>query len=161
VRYGGDKQLLRLAAIIQFTFPGVPCLYYGDEIGLEDAEGFGSRNCFPWDKDCWDQDLLGFYQKLIALRKSSLVLAEGAFQILFGDEDMLLYQRLLGNEHIVVSANRSQRVIPARELNLPEAAFTAPSTFEGFFSGLKAYAQGSHLALPELPSGAEIWLQKS
>jgi len=158
---GGDKQLLRLAAVLQFTFPGVPCLYYGDEIGLENAEGFGSRNCFPWDEGRWDQDLLSFYRQLIALRKGSSVLAEGAFQILYGDQNLLLYQRVLGDEHILVSANRSQQIVPPFELNLPEAAFPDLGAFEGFFSGAKASAQGSWLRLPELPPGAEIWLQKA
>ena len=158
---GGDKQLLRLAAVIQFTFPGVPCLYYGDEIGLEDAESFGSRNCFPWDESSWDQDLLNFYKRLIALRKRHPVLAEGAFQVLYGAEDMLLYQRVLGDEHVLVSANRAPQPLPPGELLLPEAAFPASATFEGFFSGAEASAQGSRLWLPELPTGAEIWLQKS
>jgi len=157
----GDKQLLRLAAVIQFTFPGIPCLYYGDEIGLEDAESFGSRNCFPWDESSWDQDLLNFYKRLIALRKQSSVLAEGAFQVLYGDNDMLLYQRVLGDEHILVSANRSPDALPARTFDLPQAAFPAYATFAGFLGGKFARAKSNLLELPELPTGAEIWLQKS
>jgi glycosidase len=138
----------------------VPCLYYGDEIGLEDAESFGSRNCFPWDECAWDQDLLNFYKRLISLRKRHPVLAEGAFQVLYGAEDMLLYQRVLGDEHVLVSANRAQQPLPPGEHLLPEAAFPASATFEGFFSGAEASAQDSRLWLPELPTGAEIWLQK-
>jgi alpha-glucosidase len=158
---GGDKQLLRLAAVVQFTFPGVPCLYYGDEIGLENAESFGSRNCFPWDESTWDQDLLNFYRQLIALRKRSPVLAEGAFQVLYGNEDMLLYQRVLGDEHILVSANRSHKTLLPQTLHLPQAALPTSAIYEGFFSGAKAHSQGSKLEIPEIPPGAEIWLQQS
>jgi alpha-glucosidase len=46
----GDEDHAKLAAIAQFSFPGVPCLYYGDELGLRDEPGFGSRNCMVWDE---------------------------------------------------------------------------------------------------------------
>jgi hypothetical protein len=51
---------------------------------LADEPGFAQRNCFPWHEEKWDQDLLGFYQQLISLRKENDVLAAGSFQILYG-----------------------------------------------------------------------------
>ena len=155
---GGNKALSKLAAAVQFCFPGVPCLYYGDEIGLTDQEGFGSRACMPWDENAWDMELFGFYQKLIALRKGSRVLAEGAFQILFGDAHSLLFQRVLGKERVLVCANRSEEALPEREFALPQAGFAAREVFHGLLGGGQARAENGVLRLPAQEQGAEIWV---
>ena len=45
------RALVRLATVLQFTLPGVPCVYYGDEAGLD---GFGDpfcRKCYPWGQE--------------------------------------------------------------------------------------------------------------
>lgn len=59
---GENDALHRLAAIIQFTFPGIPCLYYGDEIGMVEDEHLSQRGCMIWDETQWNQDLLAFYK---------------------------------------------------------------------------------------------------
>ncbi|MBQ7935070.1 MAG: glycoside hydrolase family 13 protein [Clostridia bacterium] len=59
--------LMKKAAILQFTLPGIPCIFYGDEIGME---GYGDPYCrgtFPWDGG--ERELLSFYKKLGALRQ--------------------------------------------------------------------------------------------
>lgn len=157
---GGNEALIRLAAIVQFTFPGVPCVYYGDEIGLVDEEGFGSRNCMPWDSTNWDQNLLEFYKRLISLRKANPILAQGAFQVLYWDDDLLLFQRVLGEERVLVSANRNPDPIPARSLNLPQAGFAQGTRFAGAFRGGFANGGPDALDLPELAQGGEIWLSE-
>ncbi len=58
--------LLKKAAVLQFTLPGIPCIFYGDELGME---GYGDPYCrgtYPWGKG--DQSLLKFYQDLAAVR---------------------------------------------------------------------------------------------
>ncbi len=58
--------LLKKAAVLQFTLPGIPCIFYGDELGME---GYGDPYCrgtYPWGKG--DQTLLKFYQELAAVR---------------------------------------------------------------------------------------------
>ena len=60
------KRKQRIAAVLQYTLYGVPCLFYGDEAGLE---GFGDpfcRQCYPWGKE--DRDLVEFYRQLGNLR---------------------------------------------------------------------------------------------
>jgi alpha-glucosidase len=64
----GDTQLMKLAVTLLFTYVGVPCIYYGDEIGLE---GHGDPDCrrpFPWDESRWNQELLTHYKTLITLK---------------------------------------------------------------------------------------------
>ena len=66
---GGDIALMKLAATLLFTRPGVPCIYYGDEIGLQGGPDPDCRRCFEWDRRLWDDDLYAHYRALAALRR--------------------------------------------------------------------------------------------
>ncbi len=61
------KGLLKIAAAIQYTLPGFPSLYYGDEAGLEGYSDPFNRGTFPWGKE--DTDLLAWYRYLGEVRK--------------------------------------------------------------------------------------------
>ena len=153
----GDEDLIRLAVMVQFTFPGVPCVYYGDEIGLSDEPGFGQRNCFPWDKDKWDKDLLAFYQRLISLRKENNVLAEGSFQVLYWDDDLLVFQRVLGEKRIVVTASRIDQptgFILKSSLITPDGI----EQLKSLFSEATLVLHPGEMKIPALPRGGAIWL---
>lgn len=67
----GDKRLMRLAILFQFTSAGAPCVYYGDEIGLEGEFDPDNRRCMEWDPAKQDRELFLFHQSVISLRKSS------------------------------------------------------------------------------------------
>jgi alpha-glucosidase len=55
---------------LQMTTPGVPMVFAGDELGLEGAWGEDARRTMPWDRpESWDEELLGEYKALIALRR--------------------------------------------------------------------------------------------
>jgi len=153
----GDKAHSRLAAIVQFTFPGVPCLYYGDEIGLTDEEGFASRNCFPWDEHQWDQETLEFYKKLIALRRESPALAGGDFRILHYDQELVIFARVLGQEWVLITANRSEQAHPPMRLEISTLNLPGECEFEALFGAGCFWAGTGWLELPELPKGGEVW----
>lgn len=153
----GDEALIRLAVMVQFTFPGVPCVYYGDEIGLADEPGFDQRNCFPWDDSEWDKNLLAFYQRLISLRKESDVLAEGSFQVLYWDDDLLVYQRVLGEKRIIVTASRVDQpngFILKSDLINPDGLERLTS----LFGDATLVLHPGELKIPAMPRGGAIWL---
>ncbi len=155
----GNEALQRLAAIIQFTFPGVPCIYYGDEIGLSDAPGFGSRNCMEWDESKWNTPLWEFYSKLVDLRKSSEILKDGSFRILYWEKDLILYERELKGKHVLISANRSPMTRPVKPIKLINGMIPEGMQFKSFFEGYNALATKDQLTLPAMPQGAVIWVE--
>lgn len=70
-------RLMRLASALQFCLPGVPCIYYGDEAGMEGYRDPFNRGCYPWGKE--EPGLLRWYRQLGKLRRHCSALAEGAF----------------------------------------------------------------------------------
>ena len=64
----GDKQALKMAWLFLCTLPGAPCVYYGDEVGVDGRHDPDCRKGFPWDKSEWDLDLLDWYRRCITLR---------------------------------------------------------------------------------------------
>lgn len=107
----GDVESLKLMATLQFTFEGAPCIYYGDEIGLEGGKDPDCRRCYPWDEpDRQNRELLEYYRKLIAVRQANPALRSGTFRTLVADNDRELYvfeRRVTGN-HCIVALNRSE-----------------------------------------------------
>ena len=67
----GDRNALKMAWLFLCTLPGAPCIYYGDEIGLDGRHDPDCRKGFPWDIAQWDKDLKQWYQQCIQLRKSA------------------------------------------------------------------------------------------
>ena len=82
---------LKLAVLIQFTSPGVPCVYYGDEAGLEGHSDPQNRRTYPWDGV--DMDLLEWYRSLSSLRKAEPVLRTGNWIALDAGDEVLAYGR--------------------------------------------------------------------
>lgn len=79
-RVGGDGQRFRTAAAIMFFYPGIPCVYYGDEIGMEGGYDPDCRRCFDWNDTNWDQETYALIKQLMKLKKEP-ALSKGAFGI--------------------------------------------------------------------------------
>ncbi len=76
-------KMLRLASLMQYTLPGVPCVYYGDEAGMEGYRDPFNRGCYPWGQE--DADLIAWYRMLGGLRAECSALAQGEFIPLYAD----------------------------------------------------------------------------
>jgi alpha-glucosidase len=153
----GNDALQRLAAVIQFTYPGVPCLYYGDEIGMTDEPHVGPRACMVWDEARWDQELLDFYRDLIRLRRTSPVLARGGFQMLVVEEDTFAYQREAPEGRIVVVAHRGAVPRPEGRLDVAHGGIADGTHVVEHFSGRERIVADGALLLPEQPQGVTLW----
>lgn len=69
---GGNKSKLKCALAVMFFFVGMPCIYYGTEIGMSGGYDPDSRRTFDWNENHWDKDLFQTIKELIQLRKEKI-----------------------------------------------------------------------------------------
>ena len=103
------KTLLKLISSMQFTLPGVPCVYYGDEAGTDGGEDPFNRGCYPWGKE--DEELIEHYRFLGRLRKEHSVFKDGEFVPVSDALGCVAYERRNGSEAIMTVANRNNHSI--------------------------------------------------
>lgn len=113
----GDKRVLQLAVLFQFTYVGVPCIYYGGEIGMTGGNDPDCRKCMEWDESKQDRKLFAFYQSMIALRKRCSALRTGSFRFLHAkpNDTRLAYERSDAADRLVVIMNAHEE---ARSITL-------------------------------------------
>jgi alpha-glucosidase len=104
----GSAVLHRVAAGLQFTLPGVPMLFAGDEIGLEGVLGEDSRRPMPWHRrEQWDEQTLATYAALAAARAEHPALVHGGLRWAHVDEDCLAFLREHPEGDVLVVARRA------------------------------------------------------
>ncbi|SEK82593.1 alpha-glycosidase [Paenibacillus sp. OK003] len=81
----GDVRKMKLAVILLLTYPGAPCIYYGDEVGLDGGYDPGCRKCMEWDEQKQNKDLLDFFTKAIALRKQHAALRSADITMIYAE----------------------------------------------------------------------------
>jgi glycosidase len=93
--------------VLQFFLPGVPCIYYGDESGMQGYKDPFNRQCYNWGSE--DKELIKFTKKLIEIRKSSKVFKDGKLIFLTLDENVLVFARARTERKkaVVIFLNRS------------------------------------------------------
>ena len=91
------ERRLRLAAFIQFTLPGMPCIYYGDEIGTEGLYDPFCRGYFDWDR-VEDNSLLDFYRSLAELHTREDALSHGDVSMEYRGCGLTVLTRTLNGE---------------------------------------------------------------
>lgn len=107
-----EEQLIRararmkIAATIQFTMPGSPTIYYGDEAGLQGFEDPFNRRTYPWGDE--DADMLDFYRNLCALRDNSPILKQGILRFIYARDGILCYERSYENKRLLIAINRDE-----------------------------------------------------
>jgi len=126
-----DASRRRLAYVLQFTFPGVPMMYYGEEIGMRGGHDPECRGAMEWDHASWDRATLDLIARLSSLRGSKPALRRGEYLPMPqpGSPGVLAYARTTGDPRdvVVVLANASDEEYEGR-LFLP---------YSYLFDGLK------------------------
>lgn len=97
--------LLRLASTLQFFLPGVPCIYYGDEVGMEGYPDPYNRLCYPWGNE--DSKLIDWYKRLSQLRKSCPAMKDGGYRQIASHDGLFAFSRTdrNGNDYIIIAVN--------------------------------------------------------
>ncbi|NEQ29971.1 MAG: DUF3459 domain-containing protein [Leptolyngbya sp. SIO4C5] len=102
-----DAASYNLALLLQMTFPGTPCIYYGDEVGLVGGMDPENRRGFPLEKD-WNSDLLATHKTLIALRHQHPALRTGTYQVVTTEGLCYVFERSLPTETVLVAVNAGE-----------------------------------------------------
>ena len=122
-----DSRKVALAMLCLLTYPGVPVIYYGDEIGMLGDNDLLNRRAMPWDQACWNAALRAHIQRAVTLRRQLRSLRHGTWQPLdefVSDETntCVFLRRTLGEVAIVVINNGPQSptiAIPLSKYQLP------------------------------------------
>lgn len=121
-------KLVKLASALQYTLPGVPCVYYGDEVGMEGFEDPFNRRCYPWGEG--DKELLKWYKRLGAVRANEReIFAHGSYRSVDTDHGVMFFERKSGNDAVYVIVNNSGS---AYKPELPDGEYTDLVTYTPF-----------------------------
>lgn len=100
--YEKAKKKLYLASVLQFTLPGIPSIFYGDEAGLQGFDDPINRRPYPWGSE--DKEILAHYKKLGRIRRENRAVFSRGFNM--RDENGLVaYERTSGDDEILIAVN--------------------------------------------------------
>jgi cyclomaltodextrinase len=141
---GGDPTAVKLATLSMMTMPGAPCIYYGDELGLEGGYDPACRNSMPWGRlDEHKGDLWRYTKDAIALRHAHAVLRRGTYEAVLAAGNVLSYRRALDDAQalVVLNAGREAAALTLPVGGLSEVALGEPS-------GLALADGETHITVP-------------
>ncbi|MEO8286285.1 MAG: alpha-amylase family glycosyl hydrolase [Chloroflexota bacterium] len=153
------KQRLRLAGVVQFTVPGAPTVYYGDEVGLTGSDDPDDRRTFPWVGDApgGDAALRAFYKQLATIRRNNPVLRNGALKFLLTDDAnrTMAYGMRADNKLAIIAVNRNET--GSQTLTIPLTGYLRNGvTFTDALSTQTATSQNGSLTITLPALGAAI-----
>ncbi|MBR2284714.1 MAG: glycoside hydrolase family 13 protein [Ruminococcus sp.] len=137
-QYEHGKDLLKAAMALQFFLPGVPCIYYGDEAGLQGYKDPFNRRCYPWGNE--DRELIGYVSELSRVRRSIPNMKDGRNYFVFNDteiyDDRIIGFTRQGDEcDYIVFVNRSGDTVSVGELPEKLPRFSELEAYCGSYSG--------------------------
>ena len=120
---------LRLAAFLQYTLPGCPCIYYGDEAGMEGCKDPFNRGCYPWGRE--DQRFVELFRTLGQLKNNVPALQLGDVRVLRAGGGSIVFSRELDGRRLLCCVNRAGDpvTLQARHSLLSWNAFRGPGGF--------------------------------
>ena len=113
---------LRAAAFLQYTLPGCPCVYYGDEAGMEGCKDPFNRGCYPWGGE--DPRFLELFRVLGRLKNETPALRSGTVRVTAAGEGQIAFLRQTAEQTVLCCVNRGKtplRVAARRSLLAREA----------------------------------------
>jgi alpha-glucosidase len=148
----GDRSAHEAAMTMLLTYPGVPSIFAGDEIGLEGSWGEDSRRTINWeDRSGWDLDFHDSVKKLVKLRKESDALINGGLRWVAVEKDYLAYLRESRSEAILVFISRTAT---KAEIDLSLYGYSVAETLYGQVS------KGNKIKINSKKATQGVWLLK-
>jgi glycosidase/fibronectin type 3 domain-containing protein len=153
------KQRVQLASLIQYTMPGAPTVYYGDEVGITGDDDPDDRRTYPWADTggTIDSAMLTHYKNLAAARSAAPVLVGGDLRVLLADDaaQLVAYGRKTGSQAAMVVLNlgsTSQEVVVPVGGYLPDGTILHGKIGVGLPAALNVTVSGGEvrMTLPAL-----------
>lgn len=155
----GKSGLVKLAITLLMAFPGVPCIYYGSEIGLEGAGDPDNRRCMPWDEEEWDKDLFAFFKKVIEIRKNSHAMKHGSFQLLHAKGDCIAFMRESTEQTVIAIGYRGKKKLSGEKINLAQAGIEDGTILRDLLSDTELKVKKGKIKLPKMSLGRVLLLE--
>lgn len=108
-KYERGIQLMKLAHAMLYTLPGVPCVYYGDEVGMQGYRDPFNRGYYPWESA--ENRLRPILPQLAQLRRSCDAFDGGTFRVVKASGGVLHYQRIGKTETADIIINRTEHYL--------------------------------------------------
>lgn len=160
----GDRELFRLAALLQLTAGGLPMIYYGEEVGRPGGDWPDNRSDMPWGSrkvqpgqgKPRDEALRADYKKLIAIRRAHKALSRGMHTGLSTDGDLLVFLRRdeVSGDAVVVAVNRGAAPVTAG-FDAPDEWGDAP--VHDVWNGEAATRTANRIEAPVAPRNGRIF----
>jgi glycosidase len=156
---GNNIAKLKLAYMFQFAYPGMPAIYYGDEIGLVGGKDPGCRGAFLWDETTWNNELREFIKQLIRLRKERVALRRGEFVPILNNSNPNVYAfgRSSPEGSLLVAMNPGPYEISI-SINVEKLYWEAGKTVTDLIDTKKQYTCEAGGISIKLPAYGGIWL---
>lgn len=149
----GDRKAHIAAMTMMLTYPGVPSIFAGDEIGLEGAWGEDARRTINWDdRSGWDMEFLAEVKKLVALRKSQNALIHGGLRWVAVEDDYVAYLRESKKESLLILVSRNAM---SAKIDIGKLGYSVAKTLYG------QEASGTVLTINSISATQGVWLLKN
>ncbi len=153
---GEDSRRARIAIVFQMTFPGVPMIYYGDEVGMRGGDDPLCRGGMLWEQGRWNRQLHETYRRLIRLRREHPALTEGDFESLLVFNAVYAYCRSTGEDTVLVVLNPRDR---RQNVHIPTGGWAGRTrAWHEALSGDLYHTRNGQIVLEDLPARSALVL---
>ncbi len=97
------KDRLYILLMLWVFLPGIPCIYYGDEIGMQGAEDPFNRGCF--DSNAGDTEILAYYKELISIRAQIEFIDQYDYRPVLSRNSLYVFSRRFENTIVYIAVN--------------------------------------------------------
>ncbi|MEO1290793.1 MAG: alpha-amylase family glycosyl hydrolase, partial [Chloroflexota bacterium] len=156
-----DVELVKLGTALMMAFPGVPCLYYGTEIGMAGEKEPLNRRCMRWDETTWNHDLLDYTKQIIAIRKASHALKHGGFKVLVAEGDLIVFARQSTEQTVIVVGYRGDETLENVSLSASQIGLVDDTQLTDLISDETLKIAGGQVNIPTLEHGQTLFLAVS
>jgi alpha-glucosidase len=125
----GDKKAHLSGMALMLTYPGVPSIFAGDELGIEGSWGEDSRRTINWeDRSGWDLEFLEMTKTLVHIRRQQDALINGGLRWIAIEENYLIYLRESSKQSLLILISRGAFQC---EIELEQLGFKSATTLFG------------------------------